>query len=49
MVRSSLTCMVDDHDFLDVAQNLDTRQCANHIWRTRPAAAIPNDESLIVA
>ena len=40
---------MNDHDFLDVAQNLDTRKSPNHIWRTRPPSTIANDESLVMA
>ena len=41
--------MVNDHDFLDVAQNLDTRKSSNYIWRTRPPSTIANDECLVMA
>ena len=40
--------MVNDHDFLDVAQNLDTRKSPNYIGRTRPTPAVANDECLIM-
>lgn len=41
--------MVNDHDFLDIAQHLNTRNGANDICRCGSATSIPDDESLIVA
>lgn len=41
--------MVNDHNLLDVTEDLDTRNCANHIGRTRPSATIANDKCLVMA
>lgn len=49
MKKIFLTRMVNDHDFLDVTEDLDTRDSANHIGRTRPSTTISNDKCLIMA
>jgi hypothetical protein len=41
--------MVNDHDFLDIAQDLDTRESPNYIGRTRPPPAVANDKCLVMA
>ena len=41
--------MVNNHDFLDVAQDLDTRKSPNYIWWTRPPSTIADDKNLIMA
>ena len=40
--------MVNDHYFLDFAQNFDTRKGPNYIGRTRPSTTVANDECLVV-
>lgn len=45
----TLTGMVNDHDLLDVAQNLDTCESPNYIGWTRPPPAVANDKCLVMA